>query len=67
MVGASQTENISQKDKIMKHIDIQINDKEDPTFENETMIAVRSNNLKITPLLALMSSSPKLKLEHHLT
>lgn len=30
----------------MKSIDIQINDSEDPTFKNDTMIAVRSNNLK---------------------
>lgn len=28
----------------MKSINIQINDSEDPTFENDTMIAGRSNN-----------------------
>ena len=43
----------------MKHIDIQINDKEDPTFENESMIAVRSNNLKNNTLIGSYVIIPK--------
>ena len=43
----------------MKKIDIQINDKEDPTFENETMIAVRSNNLKNNTLIGSYVIIPK--------
>ena len=43
----------------MKHIDIQINDKEDPTFENETMIGVRSNNLKNNTLIGSFVIIPK--------
>ena len=43
----------------MKHIDIQINDKEDPTFENETLIGVRSNNLKNNTLIGSFVIIPK--------
>ena len=43
----------------MKHIDIQINDKEDPTFENETMMGVRSNNLKNNTLIGSFVIIPK--------
>ena len=43
----------------MKHIDIQINDKEDPTFENDSMIAVRSNNLKNNTLVGSYVIIPK--------
>jgi len=43
----------------MKKIDIQINDQEDPTFENETMIAVRSNNLKNNTLIGSYVIIPK--------
>lgn len=43
----------------MKKIDIQINDAEDPTFENETMIGVRSNNLKNNTLIGSYVIIPK--------
>ena len=43
----------------MKHIDIEINDIEDPTFENDTMIAVRSNNLKNNTLIGSYVIIPK--------
>ena len=43
----------------MKHIDIEINDKEDPTFENETMMGVRSNNLKNNTLIGSYVIIPK--------
>ena len=43
----------------MKHIEIQLNDKEDPTFENKTMIAVRSNNLKNNTLIGSYVIIPK--------
>ena len=43
----------------MKKIDIQINDLEDPTFENETMIGVRSNNLKNNTLIGSFVIIPK--------
>ena len=43
----------------MKVIDIQINDKQDPTFENDTMIGVRSNNLKNNTLVGSYVIIPK--------
>ena len=43
----------------MKKISIQINDIEDPTFENETMIGVRSNNLKNNTLIGSYVIIPK--------
>ena len=43
----------------MKNISIEINDTEDPTFENETMIAVRSNNLKNNTLIGSYVIIPK--------
>ena len=43
----------------MKHIDIEINDKEDPTFENESMMGVRSNNLKNNTLIGSYVIIPK--------
>ena len=43
----------------MKKISIQINDAEDPTFENETMIGVRSNNLKNNTLIGSYVIIPK--------
>ena len=43
----------------MKSIAIQINDSEDPTFENDTMIAVRSNNLKNNTLIGSFVIIPK--------
>lgn len=43
----------------MKSINIQINDSEDPTFENDTMIAVRSNNLKNNTLIGSFVIIPK--------
>lgn len=43
----------------MKNISIEINDTEDPTFENETMIAVRSNNLKNNTLIGSFVIIPK--------
>lgn len=43
----------------MKKIDIQINDSVDPTFENTTMIGVRSNNLKNNTLVGSYVIIPK--------
>ena len=43
----------------MKKISIQINDNEDPTFENETMMGVRSNNLKNNTLIGSYVIIPK--------
>lgn len=43
----------------MKKIAIQVNDVEDPTFENETMIGVRSNNLKFNTLIGSYVIIPK--------
>ena len=43
----------------MKNIEIQINDAEDPTFENETMMGVRSNNLKNNTLIGSYVIIPK--------
>lgn len=43
----------------MKEISIQINDEQDPTFENETMIGVRSNNLKNNTLIGSYVIIPK--------
>lgn len=43
----------------MKKISIQINDAEDPTFENDTMIGVRSNNLKNNTLIGSYVIIPK--------
>lgn len=43
----------------MKHINIEINDADDPTFENETMVAVRSNNLKNNTLVGSYVIIPK--------
>ena len=43
----------------MKKIDIQINDIEDPTFENKTMMGVRSNNLKNNTLIGSYVIIPK--------
>lgn len=43
----------------MKSIAIQINDSEDPTFKNDTMIAVRSNNLKNNTLIGSFVIIPK--------
>lgn len=43
----------------MKEITIQINDKEDPTFENDSMIGVRSNNLKNNTLVGSYVIIPK--------
>lgn len=43
----------------MEKIAIQINDKEDPTFENDTMMGVRSNNLKHNTLVGSYVIIPK--------
>ena len=43
----------------MEHIEIQRNEAEDPTFENESMIAVRSNNLKNNTLVGSFVIIPK--------
>lgn len=43
----------------MKHISIELNDKEDPTFENESMMGVRSNNLKNNTLIGSYVIIPK--------
>lgn len=43
----------------MEHIEIQKNEAEDPTFENDTMIAVRSNNLKNNTLIGSFVIIPK--------
>ena len=43
----------------MKHINIELNEVEDPTFENKTMIAVRSNNLKNNTLVGSYVIIPK--------
>ena len=43
----------------MKHISIEINDKEDPTFENDSMMGVRSNNLKNNTLIGSYVIIPK--------
>ena len=43
----------------MEHITIQRNEAEDPTFENESMIAVRSNNLKNNTLVGSFVIIPK--------
>ena len=43
----------------MENIPIQINDKEDPTFENATMMGVRSNNLKNNTLIGSYVIIPK--------
>ena len=44
----------------MKKIDIELNlENDDPTFENETMIAVRSNNLKNNTLIGSFVIIPK--------
>ena len=43
----------------MEHIKIQKNEAEDPTFENESMIAVRSNNLKNNTLVGSFVIIPK--------
>lgn len=43
----------------MEKQEIQINDKEDPTFENETMMGVRSNNLKNNTLIGSYVIIPK--------
>ena len=43
----------------MEHIEIQKNEAEDPTFENDSMIAVRSNNLKNNTLIGSFVIIPK--------
>ena len=43
----------------MKNINIEINDSIDPTFENDTMIGVRSNNLKNNTLIGSYVIIPK--------
>ena len=43
----------------MKKIDIELNEIEDPTFENDTMIGVRSNNLKNNTLIGSFVIIPK--------
>ena len=43
----------------MKKIEIQTNDSEDPTFENKTMMGVRSNNLKNNTLVGSYVIIPK--------
>ena len=43
----------------MKVIDIELNEKEDPTFENDTMMGVRSNNLKHNTLVGSYVIIPK--------
>lgn len=43
----------------MKEIPIQLNDTEDPTFENDSMIAVKSNNLKNNTLVGSYVIIPK--------
>jgi len=43
----------------MKVIDIELNEKEDPTFENDTMMGVRSNNLKNNTLVGSYVIIPK--------
>ena len=43
----------------MEVIDIQLNEVEDPTFENDTMIGVRSNNLKHNTLVGSYVIIPK--------
>jgi len=43
----------------MEHIEIQRNEIEDPTFENESMMAVRSNNLKNNTLVGSFVIIPK--------
>ena len=43
----------------MKNISIEINDSIDPTFENDTMIGVRSNNLKNNTLIGSYVIIPK--------
>ena len=43
----------------MKSINIEIDDVEDPTFENETMMGVRSNNLKNNTLIGSYVIIPK--------
>ena len=44
----------------MKKIDIELNlETDDPTFENDTMIAVRSNNLKYNTLIGSFVIIPK--------
>ena len=43
----------------MEHIEIQKNEAEDPTFENDSMIAVRSNNLKNNTLVGSFVIIPK--------
>ena len=43
----------------MKVIDIELNEMEDPTFENDTMMGVRSNNLKNNTLVGSYVIIPK--------
>ncbi len=43
----------------MKDLPIELNDKEDRHFENETMVAVRSNNLKHNTLVGSYVIIPK--------
>ena len=43
----------------MKNIEIQLNEAEDPTFENDSMVAVRSNNLKNNTLIGSYVVIPK--------
>ena len=43
----------------MKVIDIELNEMEDPTFENDTMMGVRSNNLKHNTLVGSYVIIPK--------
>lgn len=43
----------------MEKQEIQLNETDDPTFENETMIAVRSNNLKNNTLIGSFVIIPK--------
>ena len=43
----------------MKVIDIELNEKEDPTFENDSMMGVRSNNLKHNTLIGSYVIIPK--------
>ena len=43
----------------MQQQEIQLNDKEDPTFENDTMMGVRSNNLKNNTLIGSYVIIPK--------